>query len=139
MYFVVQAIGFTNKDEMGGKYADVTLDDFLMTMNSSVYSFTAVARRAAAMMAPCDPETGKGGGALLTLSYYGAEKVIPHYNVMGVAKSALETSVKYLAHDYGTQGVRVNAISAGPLKTPAPAGIRSEERRVGKKWDRTWK
>ena len=121
--FVVHAIGYTNKEALRGHYADVTLDDFLMTMNISVYSFTAVAKRAAAMMPPLDPETGKGGGAMLTLSYYGAEKVIPHYNVMGVAKSALETSVKYLANDYGPQGVRVNAISAGPIKTLAASGI----------------
>ena len=121
--FVVHAIGYTNKEALRGHYADVTLDDFLMTMNISVYSFTAVAKRAALMMTPFDPETGKGGGSLLTLSYYGAEKVIPHYNVMGVAKSALETSVKYLANDYGPQGVRVNAISAGPIKTLAASGI----------------
>ena len=121
--FVVHAIGYTNKEALRGHYADVTLDDFLMTMNISVYSFTAVARRAASMMTPFDPETGTGGGSLLTLSYYGAEKVIPHYNVMGVAKSALETSVKYLANDYGPQGVRVNAISAGPIKTLAASGI----------------
>ncbi|MDO9369693.1 MAG: SDR family oxidoreductase [Sphingopyxis sp.] len=121
--FVVHAIGYTNKEALRGHYADVTLDDFLMTMNISVYSFTAVAKRAAAMMTPLDPETGKGGGSMLTLSYYGAEKVIPHYNVMGVAKSALETSVKYLANDYGPQGVRVNAISAGPIKTLAASGI----------------
>ena len=121
--FVVHAIGYTNKEALRGHYADVTLDDFLMTMNISVYSFTAVAKRAAAMMTPLDPETGAGGGSLLTLSYYGAEKVIPHYNVMGVAKSALETSVKYLANDYGPQGVRVNAISAGPIKTLAASGI----------------
>jgi len=121
--FVVHAIGYTNKEALRGHYADVTLDDFLMTMNISVYSFTAVAKRAAAMMTPVDPETGAGGGSLLTLSYYGAEKVIPHYNVMGVAKSALETSVKYLANDYGPQGVRVNAISAGPIKTLAASGI----------------
>ena len=121
--FVVHAIGYTNKEALRGNYADVGLEDFLMTMNISVYSFTAVAARAAAMMAPVDPETGKGGGSMLTLSYYGAEKVIPHYNVMGVAKSALETSVKYLANDYGPQGVRVNAISAGPIKTLAASGI----------------
>ncbi len=121
--FVVHAIGYTNKEALRGHYADVTLDDFLMTMNISVFSFTAVAKRAAAMMTPRDPETGQGGGSLLTLSYYGAEKVIPHYNVMGVAKSALETSVKYLANDYGPQGVRVNAISAGPIKTLAASGI----------------
>lgn len=121
--FVVHAIGYTNKEALRGKYFDVGLDDFLMTMNISVYSFTAVARRAAAMMVPFDPETGTGGGAMLTLSYYGAEKVVPHYNVMGVAKSALETSVKYLANDVGPQGIRVNAISAGPIKTLAASGI----------------
>ena len=113
--FIVHAIGYTNKEALRGKYSDVGLDDFLMTMNISVYSFTAVARRAAAMM----PE----GGAMLTLSYYGAEKVIPHYNVMGVAKAALETSVQYLANDFGPEGIRVNAISAGPIKTLAASGI----------------
>jgi enoyl-[acyl-carrier protein] reductase I len=113
--FIVHAIGFTNKEALRGQYSDVGLEDFLMTMNISVYSFTAVARRAAAMM----PE----GGAMLTLSYYGAEKVIPHYNVMGVAKAALETSVKYLANDFGPKGIRVNAISAGPIKTLAASGI----------------
>jgi enoyl-[acyl-carrier protein] reductase I len=121
--FVVHAIGYTNKEALRGLYSDVTLDDFLMTMNISVFSFTAIAKRAAAMMPPLDPESGAGGGALLTLSYYGAEKVIPHYNVMGVAKSALETSVKYLANDFGPQGIRVNAISAGPIKTLAASGI----------------
>ena len=113
--FVVHAIGFTNKEALRGRYFDVALDDFLMTMNVSVYSFTAVARRAAALM--------EAGASLLTLSYYGAEKVIPHYNVMGVAKSALETSVKYLANDLGPDGIRVNAISAGPIKTLAASGI----------------
>jgi enoyl-[acyl-carrier protein] reductase I len=121
--FVVHAIGYTNKEALRGKYFDVGLDDFLMTMNISVYSFTAVAKRASAMMVPFDPETGAGGGSMLTLSYYGAEKVVPHYNVMGVAKSALETSVKYLANDVGPQGIRVNAISAGPIKTLAASGI----------------
>jgi enoyl-[acyl-carrier protein] reductase I len=121
--FVVHAIGFTNKDALRGKYFDVGLDDFLMTMNISVYSFTAIAKRAAAMMIPLDPETGKGGGSMLTLSYYGAEKVVPHYNVMGVAKAALEASVKYLANDVGPDGIRVNAISAGPIKTLAASGI----------------
>jgi enoyl-[acyl-carrier protein] reductase I len=121
--FVVHAIGFTNKEALRGKYFDIGLDDFLMTMNISVYSFTAVAKRAAAMMKPYAAETGEGGGSLLTLSYYGAEKVIPHYNVMGVAKSALETSVKYLANDVGPNGIRVNAISAGPIKTLAASGI----------------
>ena len=113
--FVVHAIGYTNKEALRGKYADVTLDDFLLTMNISVFSFTAVAKRAAPMMA--------AGGSMLTLSYYGAEKVIPHYNVMGVAKAALEASVKYLANDYGPGGIRVNAISAGPIKTLAASGI----------------
>ncbi len=121
--FVVHAIGYTNKEALRGKYFDVGLEDFLMTMNISVFSFTAVAKRAAGMMVPYDRETGTGGGSLLTLSYYGAEKVIPHYNVMGVAKSALETSVKYLANDVGPNGIRVNAISAGPIKTLAASGI----------------
>ena len=121
--FVVHAIGYTNKEALRGHYADIGLDDFLMTMNISVYSFTAVARRAAAMMPAFDPETGTGGGAMLTLSYYGAEKVVPHYNVMGVAKAALETSVKYLANDFGPAGIRVNSISAGPIKTLAASGI----------------
>jgi enoyl-[acyl-carrier protein] reductase I len=113
--FVVHAIGFSDKNELRGRYCDTTLENFLMTMNISVYSFTAVAQRAAAMM--------PNGGAMLTLSYYGAEKVIPHYNVMGVAKSALETSVKYLAVDLGRDNIRVNAISAGPIKTLAASGI----------------
>jgi enoyl-[acyl-carrier protein] reductase I len=121
--FIVHAIGFTNKDALRGKYFDVGLDDFLMTMNISVYSFTAIAKRAAAMMTPLDAETGEGGGSMLTLTYYGAEKVIPHYNVMGVAKAALEASVKYLANDVGPDGIRVNAISAGPIKTLAASGI----------------
>ena len=113
--FVVHAIGFSDKTELRGRYADTSLDNFLMTMNISVYSFVAVAQRAAAMM----PD----GGSILTLSYYGAEKVIPHYNVMGVAKAALETSVQYLAVDLGRDNVRVNAISAGPIKTLAASGI----------------
>jgi enoyl-[acyl-carrier protein] reductase I len=113
--FVVHAIGFSDKNELRGKYVDTSLDNFLMTLNISAYSFTAVARRARAMM----PE----GGSLLTLTYYGAEKVIPHYNVMGVAKAALETSVKYLAMDLGPEKIRVNAISAGPIKTLAASGI----------------
>jgi enoyl-[acyl-carrier protein] reductase I len=121
--FVVHAIGFSDKNELRGRFMDTSLDNFLMTMNISVYSFVAVAQRAAAMMAPFDPETGKGGGSLLTLSYYGAEKVIPHYNVMGLAKAALETSVQYLAVDLGRDNIRVNAISAGPIKTLAASGI----------------
>lgn len=114
--FLVHAIGFSDKNELRGRYVDTSLDNFLLTMNVSVYSFTAVAQRAATMM----PD----GGAMLTLSYYGAEKVIPHYNVMGVAKAALECSVKYLAMDLGPQNVRVNAISAGPIKTLAASGIK---------------
>ena len=113
--FVVHAIGFSDKTQLRGRFMDTTLDNFLMTMNISVYSFVAVAQRAAAMM----PD----GGSLLTLSYYGAEKVIPHYNVMGLAKSALETSVKYLAVDLGRDNIRVNAISAGPIQTLAARGI----------------
>ena len=113
--FVVHAIGFSDKNELRGGYVETSLENFLMTMNISVYSFVAVAQRARAMM--------PNGGSLLTLSYYGAEKVIPHYNVMGVAKAALETSVKYLAADLGPEGIRVNAISAGPIKTLAASGI----------------
>ena len=113
--FVVHAIGFSDKNELRGKYVDTSLDNFLMTMNISAYSFTAVARRAR----DDDAERRR----LLTLSYYGAEKVIPHYNVMGLAKAALETSVKYLAMDLGPENIRVNAISAGPIKTLAASGI----------------
>ena len=114
--FVVHAIGFSDKAELRGKYVDTSLENFLMTMNISAYSLVAVTQRAAAMM----PEAG---GSILTLSYYGAEKVIPHYNVMGVAKAALEASVKYLANDLGPANIRVNAISAGPIKTLAASGI----------------
>ena len=113
--FVVHAIGFSDKGELRGKYVDTSLDNFLMTMNISAYSLVAVAKRARAMM--------REGGSILTLTYYGAEKVIPHYNVMGVAKAALETSVQYLANDLGPEGIRVNAISAGPIKTLAASGI----------------
>ncbi|UVI40045.1 enoyl-ACP reductase FabI [Qipengyuania spongiae] len=113
--FVVHAIGFSDKNELRGKYLDTSLDNFLMTMNISAYSLVAVAKRASAMM--------NEGGSILTLTYYGAEKVIPHYNVMGVAKAALETSVQYLANDLGPQNIRVNAISAGPIKTLAASGI----------------
>ncbi|MEM9084939.1 MAG: enoyl-ACP reductase FabI [Pseudomonadota bacterium] len=114
--FVVHAIGFSDKNELRGKYVDTSLENFLMTMNISAYSLVAVSQRAAAMM----PESG---GSILTLTYYGAEKVMPHYNVMGVAKAALETSVRYLANDLGPQNIRVNAISAGPVKTLAASGI----------------
>ena len=113
--FLVHAIGFSDKNELRGRFVDTSLDNFLLTMNISVYSFVAVSQRAARLMSP--------GGSLLTLTYYGAEKVIPHYNVMGVAKAALETATKYLAADLGKDGLRVNAISAGPIKTLAASGI----------------
>lgn len=113
--FVVHAIGFSDKNELRGRYADTSRANFTMSMDISVYSFTAVCQRAGAMM--------PNGGSLLTLSYYGAEKVIPHYNVMGVAKAALEASVRYLAVDFGRDNIRVNAISAGPVKTLAASGI----------------
>ena len=113
--FVVHAISFSDKNELRGRYADTSRANFLMSMDISCYSFTAVCRRAGAMM--------PNGGSLLTLSYYGAEKVIPHYNVMGVAKAALEASVRYLAVDFGRDNIRVNAISAGPVKTLAASGI----------------
>ena len=113
--FLVHAIGFSDKNELRGKFVDTSLDNFLLTMNISAYSFVAVTRRARAMM--------PAGGSILTLTYYGAEKVVPHYNVMGIAKAALETSVKYLANDLGPQNIRVNAISAGPIKTLAASGI----------------
>jgi enoyl-[acyl-carrier protein] reductase I len=113
--FVVHAIGFSDKNQLRGKFYDTTLDNFLMTMNISAYSLVAVAQRARAMM----PK----GGSIITLTYYGAEKVIPHYNVMGVAKAALETSVKYLAVDLGPENIRVNGISAGPIQTLAARGI----------------
>lgn len=114
--FVVHAIGYSDKNELRGHYVDTSLENFLNTMNISAYSLVAISQRASAMM----PESG---GAILTLSYYGAEKVVPHYNVMGVAKAALETSVKYLANDLGPRNIRVNAISAGPIKTLAASGI----------------
>ena len=113
--FVVHAIGYSDKNQLRGKYYDTTLDNFLMTMNISAYSLVAVTKRAIEMM--------PNGGSILTLTYYGAEKVVPHYNVMGVAKAALETSVKYLANDCGPANIRVNAISAGPIKTLAASGI----------------
>src|SRR6218665_2589257 len=115
MDFLVHAIGFSNKDELEGRYIDTSAENFAQTMNISVYSFTAVAKRAEAMLNP--------GGSLLTLTYYGAEKYVPNYNVMGVAKAALEASVRYLAADMGPMGHRVNAISAGAIKTLAAAGI----------------
>jgi enoyl-[acyl-carrier protein] reductase I len=113
--FVVHAIAFSDKDELSGRYIETSRDNFTRTMDISVYSFTAVAARAEKIM--------NDGGSLLTLTYYGAEKVMPHYNVMGVAKAALEASVRYLAVDMGGRGIRVNAISAGPIKTLAASGI----------------
>jgi enoyl-[acyl-carrier protein] reductase I len=113
--FVVHAIAFSDKDELTGRYVDTSMNNFQQTMNISCYSFTAVAQRAEKLMTD--------GGSLLTLTYYGAEKVMPHYNVMGVAKAALEASVRYLAEDLGKQNIRVNAISAGPIKTLAASGI----------------
>lgn len=113
--FVVHAIAFSDKNELKGRYVDTTPANFANTMNISVYSFTAIAQRAYQLM--------PNGGSLLTLSYYGAERVVPHYNVMGVAKAALEASVKYLAMDLGANNIRVNAVSAGPIKTLAASGI----------------
>ncbi len=113
--FLVHAIGFSDKDELTGRYVDTSRDNFLLTMDISVYSLTAVVRRAEKLMTD--------GGSIVTMTYYGAEKVMPNYNVMGVAKAALEASVKYLAVDLGPRNIRVNAISAGPIKTLAASGI----------------
>ncbi|MDH5559124.1 MAG: enoyl-ACP reductase FabI [Alphaproteobacteria bacterium] len=113
--FVVHAVAFSDKEELKGKYVATSRDNFLRTMDISCFSFTAVAARAMTMM--------PNGGSLVTLTYYGAERVMPHYNVMGVAKAALEASVRYLAVDLGGQNIRVNAISAGPIKTLAASGI----------------
>ncbi len=113
--FLVHAIAFSDKEELDGRYVETTRANFNRTMEISVFSFTDIARRAEAIM--------NDGGSLLTLTYYGAEKVMPHYNVMGVAKAALEASVRYLAVDLGGRGIRVNAISAGPIKTLAASGI----------------
>lgn len=113
--FLVHAIAFSDKNELKGRYVDTSLQNFLTSMHISCYSFTAIAKRAEVLM--------KDGGSLVTLTYYGAEKVMPHYNVMGVAKAALEASVQYLAVDLGKDNIRVNAISAGPIKTLAASGI----------------
>ena len=113
--FVVHAIAYSDKEELKGEYVDTTRENFYKTMDISVYSFTAVAQRAAKMM--------PNGGSMITLTYYGAEKVMPHYNVMGVAKAALESSVRYLAADLGNDKIRVNSLSAGPIKTLAASGI----------------
>jgi enoyl-[acyl-carrier protein] reductase I len=113
--FVVHAIGFSDREQLKGRYVDTTPENFRMTMDISCYSFTAVAQRAEKMM--------KNGGAMVTMTYYGSEKVMPHYNVMGVAKAALEASVRYMAEDLGKKGIRVNSISAGPIKTLAASGV----------------
>ena len=113
--FLVHAVAFSDKNELTGRFVDTTADNFARTMDISCYSLTAVTQRAEKLMTD--------GGSILTMTYYGAEKVMPHYNVMGVAKAALETSVKYLAMDLGPQNIRVNAISAGPIKTLAASGI----------------
>lgn len=113
--FVVHCLAFSDHRQLSGRYVDTTAENFAMTMNISCYSFTAIAQRAEKLM--------KNGGSMLTLTYYGAEKVMPHYNVMGVAKAALEASVRYLAADLGEKNIRVNAISAGPIKTLAASGI----------------
>ncbi|MFN4311716.1 MAG: enoyl-ACP reductase FabI [Ferrovibrio sp.] len=113
--FLVHAIGFSDKNELKGRYIDTSFENFALTMNVSCYSFTAVMQRAEKLMTD--------GGSAITLTYYGAERVMPHYNVMGVAKAALEASVRYLAADLGKKGIRVNAISAGPIKTLAASGI----------------
>lgn len=113
--FLVHAIAFSDKDELTGRYVDTSAENFDRSMNISVYSFTALMQRAEKLMTD--------GGSAITLTYYGAERVMPHYNVMGVAKAALEASVRYLAVDLGNQGIRVNALSAGPIKTLAASGI----------------
>ena len=113
--FLVHAIAYSDKEELKGEYLDTTRENFYKTMDISVYSFTAVAQRAAKMM--------PNGGSMITLTYYGAEKVMPHYNVMGVAKAALESSVRYLAADLGNDKIRVNSLSSGPIKTLAASGI----------------
>ena len=113
--FVLHAIAYSDKEELKGSYVDTSRQNFQRTMDISVYSFTAIAKRAAAMM--------NNGGSMLTLTYYGAERVMPHYNVMGVAKAALEASIRYLAVDLGGRNIRVNSLSAGPMKTLAASGI----------------
>ncbi|MEM9199938.1 MAG: enoyl-ACP reductase FabI [Pseudomonadota bacterium] len=113
--FLVHAIGFADKTELRGRYVDTSYENFQLAMNVSVYSFTAVAQRAEKLM--------DDGGSMLTLTYYGAERVMPHYNVMGLAKAALECSVRYMAMDLGPRNIRVNALSAGPMKTLAASGI----------------
>lgn len=113
--FIVHAIGFSDKGELRGRYVDTSRSNFALTMDISVFSFTAIMKRAEKMMTD--------GGSAITMTYYGAERIMPHYNVMGVAKAALEASVRYLAEDLGKDGIRVNAISAGPIKTLAASGI----------------
>jgi len=124
--FVVHAIAFSDRNELKGRYVETTRENFTSTLNISCYSFTAVARRACELM--------KGGGALLTLTYLGASRVMPNYNVMGIAKAALEASVRYLAADLGRDGIRVNAISAGPMRTLAGSAV--GDARLVFKWNK---
>ena len=115
--FIIHAIAYSNKNELAGRYIDTTLDNFLNTLNISCYSLTAITKQALKLM--------KNGGSIVTLSFYGSKKVMPNYNVMGVAKAALETSVKYLSVDLGSKNIRINAISAGPMRTLSGAGIKN--------------
>ncbi len=131
--FLVHAIAFSDKNELTGRYVDTTRENFARSMDISCYSFTAVANRASHLMTP--PSQGGNGGAMVTLTYLGASRVMPNYNVMGVAKAALEASVRYLAADLGRDGIRVNAISAGPMRTLAGAVI--GDARTVFKWNRT--
>jgi enoyl-[acyl-carrier protein] reductase I len=130
--FLVHAIAFSDRDELKGRYVDTSRANFSRTLDISCYSFTAVAQRAAKLMST---DTGHHGGAMVTLSYLGAARVMPNYNVMGVAKAALEASVRYLAADLGRDGIRVNAISAGPMRTLAGAGV--GDARMMFKWNKT--
>lgn len=130
--FLVHAIAFSDKDELKGRYVDTSRANFRRTLDISCYSFTAVAQRAARLMST---DTGHGGGAMVTLTYIGANRVMPNYNVMGVAKAALEASVRYLAADLGHDGIRVNAISAGPMRTLAGSAV--GDARMVFKWNKT--
>ncbi len=130
--FLVHAVAFSDKSELTGRYVDTTRANFMRTLDISCYSFTAVAQRASHLMTP--PAKGGNGGALITLSYLGASRVMPSYNVMGVAKAALEASVRYLAADLGRDGIRVNAISAGPMRTLAGSAV--GDARMVFKWNK---
>ena len=128
--FVVHAIGFSDKSELRGRYVDTSRDNFTMTMDISVYSFTAIMQRAEKLM--------NEGGSAVTLTYYGAERIMPHYNVMGVAKAALEASVRYLAEDLGKDGIRVNAIAPGFTESPMTQDLMSNSSRISETSDRTF-